>query len=89
MKPEESAPWLRPMPEGAIMRVWVIYERPTDCPDGYVLRAQYAMRGGTVVPDTIAWYATSADKLRSILPGGVVNIGRQDADDAKILECWI
>jgi hypothetical protein len=78
-----------PPPKEAIMTVWVIYERPRDFPQGYVLRAQYAMRGGAVKPSADAWYADDADKLRAIVPFGLARMPRMPDDDPKIVETWI
>lgn len=86
MKPEESSPWLRKFPEGAMVH-WVIYAHPHDFPDGFVLRAQYVVRGsGEVTPDTIAWYADDPEKLRAIVPPGLVPVGDPNP---FILEVWI
>ena len=89
MRIEESLPQYRPKPEGALLTSWVIYRRPSDFPQGYVLRAQWAMPGGEVLADRLAWYADEPDKLRAIMPFDVVNIGRQRGDDPVILEVWI
>lgn len=90
MMTEESLPSARPMPEGAILAVWVIYQRPKDYPEGYVLRCQWAMKGTPgFKADTIAWYAASPDELRAILPPGLECLGRMADDDGAILETWI
>lgn len=89
MKIDESVPSERPMPEGAFLAVWVIYERPKDHPQGYVLRCQWVMKDKTIKLDHIAWYAKDADDLRSIVPPGLVRIGHQSNEDPCILETWI
>lgn len=76
-----------PIPEGALP-FWVIYERPTDFPDGYVLRVQLASREGIAHPPYI-WHAKTPDELRSILPPGLICMGRQPDDAPQILECWM
>jgi hypothetical protein len=76
-----------PKPAGAI-RFWVIYDHPRDAPHAYVLRAQLVI-DGAVVPDFHnAWYADDPDKLRSILPPGVVMMPI-DEPNPVILETWM
>ncbi len=87
----------RQPPEGAsaALTFWVIYRRPRDYPKGCVLRAQWPMRDGTVVADTIAWFsdyeddAQSIAALRDILPPGLTCLGRQPNDDPCIVESWV
>jgi hypothetical protein len=86
---EYALPEQRPIPDDVAMALWTIYERPTDYPSGYVLRANFAMKNGHSQPDIYAWYATSADALREILPPGKICIGRNDRDDPVILEVWV
>jgi len=75
------------VPEGAMV-VWVIYDHPRDYPHGFVLRPQFAV-SGEVRACPQAWYARSADELRSILPHGVTYLPRQPQDDVAILETWL
>jgi hypothetical protein len=89
MRDTEPLPEQIAMPDGARLATWVIYDHPTDYPDGFVLRPQYAMADGTVETSALAWYAPRAEVLRSILPPGVVCLGRSPGDDPKILEVWI
>lgn len=42
-----------------------------------------------VIASPIAWYSGDPEQLRSILPAGVVLLGRMPGDDAKILEVWM
>jgi hypothetical protein len=76
-----------PIPKDVLV-VWVIYDHPKDFREGYVLRAQFADKGGITI-SSICWYADDPDKLRSILPPGVVFMPRQQGDDVAILETWI
>jgi hypothetical protein len=89
MTPEESLPSRRPTPTGAILTVWVIYDHPKDFAHGYVLRAQWAMADGAIKADEVAWYADVPDKLRAILPPGLVQLARHPNDDAAVLETWL
>jgi len=77
-----------PSPRDGCVTFWIIYEFPSDFPDGYVLRAQWQCGQETLV-SRIAWYGRDADELRAILPPGCVNLSRMPGDDAAILEVWI
>lgn len=88
MTPEESVPSLRPMPDGAILAVWVIYDHPKDCPNGYVLRCQWAMQDKSIKVDTIAWRSSDLGELHAILPPGLYRQMRLPGDDPAILETW-
>lgn len=68
--------------------MWVIYERPADYPQGYVLRPQLASRYGvSVAPERQV--ASTVEEVRALLPPGLVCLGRQEQDDPSILEVWI
>lgn len=89
MSSEFSLPQLRAMPDDASMVFWTIYDHPTDYPGGFVLRANFALKNGHTRADHLAWYASDAATLRELVPLGFKNIGRNNADDAKILEVWV
>jgi hypothetical protein len=78
----------RVAPEGGLA-IWVIYHRPKDYPDGYVLRCQYAMPDGTVKADSIAWQTESLEDARRLVPIGFTKMARHDDDDPHIVETWI
>lgn len=84
-----ALPAQRVPPEDAVMTQWVIYEKPSDYPDGYVLRAAFIMKGNQVMIDNVAWYAADPDELRAIMPTGFVRLARMEQDDPVILETWI
>lgn len=77
------------MPANGLLTLWVIYDHPLDFPDGFVLRAQWAMRSGAIQVDRVAWYAKTADELRSIVPPDLFCISRQPDDPKVILETWL
>ncbi len=89
MTPEEAIPSRRTAPDGTALTVWVIYDHPLDYPQGYVLRAQYAMEDQTVKVDTVAWFASNPDDLRAIVPMGYTKLMPMQGDDPAILETWI
>jgi hypothetical protein len=75
-------------PEGAIT-FWVIYDRPKDFPDGYVLRAQWATKGG-ITASQEAWYSKTIDNLHSLLPmWALTRMGPYPGDDPCIAEVWM
>lgn len=81
---------LQAPPETGALTMWVIYDHPTDYPKGYVLRSHYVLMDATQRVSEIAWYASTPDELRAILPPGVgTNLGRRADDDPAILEVWV
>lgn len=80
------------LPEGDdVLHLWVLYQHPTDYPDGYVLRAQAAMRDGTIATASNALAAKTLEELRSIARDvwQLHCLPRHDDDDPCIVECWI
>jgi hypothetical protein len=75
-------------PAGALT-FWVIYQRPRDYPDGYVLRAQW-ITGGIILVSHEAWYAKTTDELRALLPmHTLTRMGPYEGDDPVIYEVWM
>ena len=71
------------------MPMYVIYDRPSDHPDGFVVR-EWFVCPGKLLPSTLMGEATaSLEDARKLVPQGLVNIGRQEGDDAKIVEVWV
>jgi hypothetical protein len=68
---------------------WVVYRDPLDYPGKVVLRRQWARDNGRVVVDPVGLVFDSLEGARDALPAGLVNIGRQAADDRSIAEVWI
>lgn len=73
------------------VELWVIYERPSDFPQGFVVRRQrtlgrYADR---IWIDPIAYAFDTLDAAREAVPYGMTNIGRTDGDPVSIKEVWI
>lgn len=69
--------------------LWVVYRRPLDHPNDYVLRPQFAIRDGSVRISTQVWHSPTLDGIRAALPPGVTPLGRQPHDDPTIVEVWI
>lgn len=63
---------------------------PTDYPEGFVARMHVvgpspAKSGATAN----AFFGPTLDSVRAQLPAGLVHMGRDARDDAKIVESWI
>jgi hypothetical protein len=76
-----------------MMKIWVIYERPTDFPDvGFVMRehhVQFAKTKDRVITPTEHFYtADSIAELRRRIPAGKQRMLRHEADEPQIVEWW-
>lgn len=69
------------------MTMWVVYEKPSDFPSGFVVRKWEVVRGRELAGGAIT--AVTLHDARLLIPKGTVNIGRFNLDDATILEIWI
>lgn len=76
-----------PVPVG-MLAIYVIYDRPADCPDGIVVRPQYAGRGEILSAQTGYAFAT-LEETRAALPLGLTRLPRHVDDAPTILETWI
>lgn len=68
--------------------IWTIYENPVDFPDWFVARPQI-IRPKTAGPLPLHLMAKNLDRLRLMLPDGLVRLDRQPTDDPFILEVWV
>lgn len=75
-------------PSEDCLTFWVIYAGHSDCPDGYMLRAQWACSNKIYVSKD-AWYAKTLDELHSILPPWLNRMGPFQGDDPTIIEVWM
>ncbi|MEQ1712801.1 MAG: hypothetical protein ABL908_15555 [Hyphomicrobium sp.] len=81
-----------PDPHHDYLELWVIYERPSDYPHGYVLRRHRVMFGahsGRTWTDPIGFSYETLEAARAGLPPGRRNIGRCDGDVPSIKEVWL
>jgi hypothetical protein len=71
--------------------IWVIYDHPRDQPELFVVRRQRALLGSDhIIIDPNSYGFKELETARLWLEQkGLANIGRFDADDPKIVECWI
>ena len=70
------------------LSMWVIYERPRDYPEYFVVRRWRVDRAGASALEACALVASLAD-AREHVPRGAVNIGREPEDDPVIVESWV
>lgn len=76
------------MTETEPLRLWTIYDHPSDFPDRFIARLSLVSRAGIVATrQTIS--ATSLEELRSKLPPGLYRINRDPGDDPVIVEVWL
>jgi hypothetical protein len=71
---------------------YVIYERPRDYPDDYVLRRQSMIFVNGQRPEQVQDKACNVGplaELRRLIPRHAVKIGRHPQDDPVILEVWM
>lgn len=79
-----------PAPEQITLTLWVVYRRPSDFSNSFVVRRQLVLRSGVVVIETAPFCTgPSLDAVRSALPPYLYNMGRQPEDDPVIEEVWI
>lgn len=55
----------------------------------YVLRPQFVVGDGEILPSAEAWTRETLIELRDLLPDGVAYLGREDDDDPAIVEVWV
>jgi hypothetical protein len=79
------------MSDIAVLTLWTIYFNPTDHPGKYVTRAFHVIKGEREpVPDKAVHVFDTLDEARSVIPEiADTNIGRQDEDEAQIVETWV
>lgn len=65
---------------------YVVYERPADYPDGYVLRLWVVDANGPV-PGEARCFDT-LEKARLAVPDGFIRLPRAADDDPSIVEVW-
>jgi hypothetical protein len=72
-----------------VLTQYVIYDRPSDFPDCYVVRPWHVIRGSSEpVPSPFVMLAASLERARRRVPRGLVCIPRQPGDDRTIVEVW-
>lgn len=77
-----------------VTTLWVVYERPLDYPDGFVIRAHYVVRDTqgrtlTAVARVAHCVGPTLESVRRLLPPGLHPLGRMPNDEPQIVEVWI
>lgn len=67
---------------------WVIYRKPADYPQGYVVR-RWLVDADAMVPDENAEYARNLEGARAKIPQGMTSLPRLAGDDPCIVEVWM
>jgi hypothetical protein len=73
-----------------LLTFYVIYRGVMDRPGPYTVRTQVVEKGNPEpVPGDDARDFDSLDAARSVIPPGLVNLGREEDDDRVIVEVWV
>jgi hypothetical protein len=75
------------MKRGALP-MWTIYDRPSDCPDGFIAR-RFEVGGGQPVAtgDTLTG---ELEALRQTFwKAGMLKLARERSDEPQIVETWV
>jgi hypothetical protein len=75
---------------GTVMEMYVVYKRPKDYPDHYVLR-KWIIGAAKDRPLPSEWFALAdtLDAIRAQVPNGFIRLERDPNDEPQIVECWI
>lgn len=88
-EPTEPVAGEPPPPSPDRLDVWVIFERPHDYPNHYVVVRQYVNRGGGgVFYDPNVRIFDTLEDAQASLPPGLTFMG-PDAENPQIVEVWI
>ena len=71
-----------------MITIYTIYKYPLDYPHHYVVRAS-TVSYNAVGPHSIACLCASLADARTMIPAGMVNVGRSEADHPTIAEVWV
>lgn len=69
------------------MEQYVIYEKPADFPEHFVVRCWLISRQGPVPTDRV-WKAPTLESARTVVPDGFYRLPRFADDDPVIVEVW-
>jgi hypothetical protein len=72
----------------AELEMFVIYERPRDYPDKYVMRRWEITHGGSRPTDYFV-LADTLEEVRRAVPPWCVKLFRDAQDEPQIVESWI
>lgn len=75
--------------EAGHLIIWTVYDHPKDIPDSFVVRGHEIGRSGQDGVHFTCFAAPTLDKVRAVLPPGLVPMLRSPEDDASIVETWL
>jgi hypothetical protein len=75
-----------------VIKIWVIYHKPTDYPEDYVMREHHVQFAKTkekvITPTDHVYTAKSIWELRRRIPPGKQQVLRTEGDEPQIVEWW-
>lgn len=67
----------------------VIYDRPADYPNGFLVR-NWVIKAGMTIPGKVLGHSLATlDEARALVPEGMYCLGRMPDDEPQIVEVWI
>jgi len=72
-----------------ILDMWVIYDRPSDYPDKYVVRKWAIMSKAAPLASVGQSVHDTLDQAREAIPQGLFKLDRFIDDDLAIKEVWV
>jgi hypothetical protein len=77
------------MDDGDRITFWTVYHNPADYPGKYVVRAQWAERGGQIKHSAECTVHDTLEGARAAVPPGCWPFARDPNDDPVIVESWM
>lgn len=71
------------------LSIWTITRNLSDHPGKHVARRHVVYPGSAAGATADHFIADTLDQARACLPPGLINLGRNQADDPVIVESWI
>jgi hypothetical protein len=71
------------------MEMFVVYARPKDYPDKFVVRRWWITPGKPEPDADWVYVAETLEEVRAKVPGWCVRLERNPQDEPQIVECWI
>jgi hypothetical protein len=70
------------------MKNWVIYERPQDYPEHYVMRLWLVVNGRLIITP-VTKFAKTLEDIRKDVPPGLICFLRDESDVPQLVETWM
>jgi hypothetical protein len=72
------------------LKLWTLYDHPSDHPEAVVARRWSIEADGDFRPEALAILSDELEPLRSIMVrAGLNRLERNEVDDPAIIECWL